>query len=258
MSELMGKPVIRYTWSGLEDGPVLVLGNSLGATGAMWEPQLAALGKHFRVLSYEHRGHGGSPAPAGPYTVDDLGRDVLELLDSLELDRVSYCGLSLGGIVGMWLAATAPERISRLALCCTTAKFDSPAPWIERAETVRASGTASIAPTLMSRWFTPEYAGDLTPILEMVAATDDEGYASCCEGLATLNLVDLLPKISAPTLVIVGDRDPATPPADGAAIAAEIPGARLISVHGAHLANVEAADEVTPALVDHLAYRFDE
>ncbi|GAA0643895.1 3-oxoadipate enol-lactonase [Kutzneria viridogrisea] len=243
--------MIRYSWSGLTEGPVLVLGNSLGTTSAMWDRQVPALGEHFRLLRYEHRGHGGSVAPPGPYTVDELGADVLALLDVLGLERVSYCGLSLGGMVGMWLAATAPERVDRLALCCTTAKFDSAQPWLDRAAAVREHGTASIAEQVVARWFTPERV-DLAPeFTAMLAGTEDEAYASCCEALAELDFTQLVSGIRAPTLVLVGDQDPATPPTHGRALAEAIPGARLARLPAAHLATVQAAEQATALLVDH-------
>ncbi len=242
--------------SGPPDAPVLVLGSSLGTTGAMWEPQLPALERHFRVLRYDHRGHGASPVPPGPYTIDDLGGDVLALLDALGLETVSYAGLSLGGMVGMWLAATAPERVDRLVLCCTSARFDSAQPWLDRAGAVRSGGTASIAAQVVARWFTPALADEalIERALAWMAAAPDDGYAACCDALAALDLRPLLPAITAPTLVIAGADDLAIPVEHGAAIAAAIPDARLAVVPGAaHLANIEASEAVTRLLLNHLA-----
>lgn len=249
---------LHYQWSGPAGAPVLVLGSSLGTTGTMWEPQLPALHRHFRVLRYDHRGHGASPTPAGPYTIDDLGGDVLALLDTLGVERVSYAGLSLGGMVGMWLAATAPERVNRLVLCCTSARFDTPQPWIERAAQVRANGTSAVAEQVVARWFTPAFAAHEPALIASAHAaiigTPRQGYAGCCDALAALDLRPLLPAITAPTLVVAGADDQATPPAYGRAIAAAIRGARLAVIPGAaHLANVEAPDAVTALLVGHLA-----
>ncbi len=256
----MSEPV-RLAWT--EDGgpagaPVLVLGNSLGTTGELWLPQLATLSRHFRVLRYEHRGHGGSPAPAGPYTLADLGRDVLRLLDELGTGPVSYCGVSLGGMVGMWLAAHAPDRIAVLAVCCTSARFPDQAFWADRAARVRAGGLGPMAAQVVGRWFTPEFgAGDpATParfIATLTSQVDPAGYAGCCDAIGEMDLRAALPAVAAPTLVIAGSEDQATPPWHGAVIARAIPDARLRVIRGAaHLANVSQPSEVTVALTSHL------
>lgn len=253
---------LRHQLTGRPGAPVLVLGNSLGTTGELWQAQLAAFEEHFLVLRYEHRGHGGSPAPSGPYTMDDLGGDVLALLDRLGLDRVRYAGVSLGGMVGMWLAAHAPDRIARLALCCTTARFDSPGAYLERADRVRREGIAAFAEQVVSRWFTPSFlsrqTGTVTRFRDALSGCDAEGYAGCCEAIGTMDLLPVLPSITAPTLVIAGGDDAATPPAYGRTIAGAIPGAALRVVPGAaHLANVERADEVTALLVEYLVGKGD-
>jgi len=248
---------LSATLTGPPHAPVLILGNSLGTTREMWEPQLARLGEHFRLLRYEHRGHGGSPAPPGPYSVADLGADVLRVLDDFGVTRAAYCGLSLGGMVGMWLAANAPGRIGALAVCCSTAHFPQPALWTQRAVTVRAEGMAAIAGPVVGRWFTPAFTrADPATTARFVATLETvtpEGYAGCCEAIAAMDLRPALPAITAPTLVIAATEDPATPPWHGAVIARGIPGARLRVVRGAaHLANVSAAGEVTAALSGHL------
>jgi 3-oxoadipate enol-lactonase len=238
--------------------PVLVLGNSLGTTGELWRPQLASLRSHFRVLQYEHRGHGGSPAPAGPYSIADLGGDVLRLLDELGTGPVGYCGVSLGGMIGMWLAAHAPDRITALAVCCTSACFPDRAFWSDRAAKVRASGLAPLAGQVVGRWFTPEFAArdPATPaafVDTMNSSVDPAGYAGCCDAIAGMDLRPALPAVTAPTLVIAGSEDPATPPWHGAVIARAIPDARLRVIRGAaHLANVSQPAEVTVALTSHL------
>jgi len=239
--------------------PVLVLGNSLGTTMELWQPQLGPLGRSFRLLRYEHRGHGGSPAPPGPYSIAGLGADVLRLLDEFEIKTACYCGVSLGGMVGMWLAANAPDRIAALALCCTSACLPPAEFWRDRAARVRAGGTGSIARQVVARWFTPGYqhahpgtvAGFVTTLEREVVP---EGYAGCCEAVAAMDLRPLLACIAAPTLVIAGAEDPATPPWHGAVIASAIPGARLRVIRGtAHLANVSTAAEFSAALLAHLA-----
>ena len=243
---------------GPPDAPVLVLGNSLGTTGELWQPQLRTLRKHFRVVDYEHRGHAGSPAPAGSYTIAELGGDVLRLLDELGIGAVSYGGVSLGGMVGMWLAAYAPDRISALAVCCTSACFPDRAFWTDRAARVRASGLAPLAEQVVGRWFTPSFAAHhpATPaafVATMNRSVDPAGYAGCCDAIAGMDLRPALPAISAPTLVIAGSEDPATPPWLGAVIARGIPDSRLRVIRGAaHLANVSQPSEVTVALTGHL------
>jgi 3-oxoadipate enol-lactonase len=237
--------------------PVLVLGNSLGTTGEVWQPQLATLREHFRLVRYEHRGHGGSPAPAGPYALADLGADVLRLLDDLRTGPVSYAGISLGGMVGMWLAAHAPDRITALAVCCTSACFPDQAFWSDRAARVRADGLAPLAGQVVGRWFTPEFAAHHPAIPAGFVATlnssvDPVGYAGCCDAIAGMDLRPALPAVTAPTLVIAGSEDPATPPWQGAVIARAIPDARLRVIRGAaHLANVSQPSEVTVALASH-------
>ena len=189
--------------------------------------------------------------------MDDLGGDVLELMDSLGVDRFSYAGVSIGGMVGMWLGAHAPDRVARLALVCTTARFPSPDPWRSRVEQVRAGGTASIADAVVARWFTPPYAEahpeTVRRFKETLSTVDDEAYVGCCEAIAAMDLTPALPKITAPVVVVAGADDLAIPADQCAAIAAQIPGATLTVVpDAAHLANVEQADTVTTILLGHL------
>ena len=259
MSEPPGTVRLAASLEGPAGAPVLVLGNSLGTTGELWRPQLAALGARFRLLRYEHRGHGGSPAPPGPYTMAGLGADVLRLLDESGIETAHYCGVSLGGMVGMWLAVNAPDRIGALALCCTSAYLPPAQMWADRAALVRSAGMASISQQVVGRWFTPAFAGRHPGVAAGFVATMErrvvpEGYAGCCEAIAAMDLRPLLGSVTARTLVIAGADDPATPPWYGAAIASAIPGARLRVIRGAaHLANVSQAAEVTAALLAHLA-----
>jgi 3-oxoadipate enol-lactonase len=270
-------PPVRLASSleGPAGAPVLVLGNSLGTTRAVWDPQVPALREHFRLLRYEHRGHGRpagaagisspaasadpgqSPAPAGPYAIDELGRDVLGLLDAHGIERAAYCGISLGAMVGMWLAAHAPERIAGLGLCCTSAFLPPAAMWTARAEQVRCAGMASIAEPVVSRWFTPQFRDRCPSVpasfVDGLLGTDPQGYAGCCDAIAAMDLRPALGSITAPTLVIAGAQDPATPPWHGAVIASGIRNSALIVIRGAsHLANVAAAGQVTSALLSHL------
>jgi 3-oxoadipate enol-lactonase len=258
MSDPAGPVRLSASLTGAAGAPVLVLGNSVGTTSELWQPQLAVLGARFRLLRYEHRGHGGSPAPPGPYTIAGLGADVLALLDEHEIGTARYCGLSLGGMVGMWLAANAPGRISSLALCCTSAFLRPAQLWEDRAALVRSAGMTAISGQVVGRWFTPAYAAAHPgTVAAFVAALEErvvpEGYAGCCDAIAAMDLRPALGSVKAPALVIAGADDPATPPWHGAVIAAAIPGARLRVIRGAaHLANVSQAAEVTAALLAHL------
>ena len=246
---------VSYTEDGPADAPVVVLSNSLGATRAMWDPQVPALAERYRVITYDSRGHGESPVPPGPYSLDDLVDDVVALLDRVRAARAHVAGLSLGGMTAMRLAAREPARVNRLALLCTSAKAD-PQGFLDRAVAARSGGTAPLAPVVVSRWLTPPYAAehpDLVARLEsMIATADDEGYAACCEVVAGLDLREDLGRITAPTLVVSGREDPALPPEHQRLIADGIAGAELVTVSpGAHLANLEQPLQVTGALLGH-------
>ncbi|MGY1680916.1 3-oxoadipate enol-lactonase [Geodermatophilus sp. SYSU D01176] len=247
---------VSYTEEGPADAPVVVLSNSLGATRGMWDPQVPALAERYRVVTYDTRGHGESPAPAGPYSLDDLVDDVVALLDRLGVRKAHVAGLSLGGMTALRLAAREPARVDRLVALATSAKPD-PQGFLDRAAAARSGGTAPLAPTVVSRWLTPGYAAehpDLVARLEaMIVAADDEGYALCCEVVAAVDLREDLGRITAPTLVVSGAEDPALPPPHQQAIAEGIAGAALVSVSpGAHLPNLEQPLQVTGALLGHL------
>ena len=248
---------LNYRLEGPEDAPVLVLSNSLGTTLEMWDDQSPALREHFRVLRYDTRGHGGSPAPPGPYAIDELGRDVLSLLDHLGVERASFCGLSIGGMTGMWLASEAPERIERLVLCCTSALLGPKSVWDERIETATERGMTALVDGVIERWFTPGFRLDNPEPVEKMArtlrGTDPEGYAGCCAAIRDMDLRDRLPSIRSPTLVVSGADDPATPPDHGRFIADAVPGARFELVpEAAHIANVEQPETVTRLILTHL------
>jgi 3-oxoadipate enol-lactonase len=248
---------VRHRFDGPEDAPVVVLAHSVGCDLSMWDPQVDALSARFRVLRYDHRGHGGSPVPDGPYSMADLGGDVLALLDRLELERVHVGGLSLGGMVAMWLATHAPQRVDRLVLCCTAAHFPPPELWDERARAVRAEGMGALVDGVMERWLTPGFRAREPEAVERLRATflatAPEGYAGCCAAIRDMDLRAELPGVAAPTLVLAGAEDPATPPARGAEIADAIPGARLeVLPDAAHLANLEQRDALTRAMAEHL------
>lgn len=234
-------------------GPAVVLSNSLGSDHRMWDAQLADLERHFTVVRYDTRGHGESPVPAGPYSIDDLTDDLVALLDRLQIERAHVVGLSLGGMTAMRLAARNPERVDRVVLLCTAAYLPPAQAWTERAATVRAGGAAAVASAVVSRWFSTGYPGDRAYWEAMVAGTPAEGYAGCCEAIAKLDLREDLSLISAPVLAIAGSDDPATPPATLAGITDAVPGSRLLVVdRAAHLANAEQPGVITPAIIEHL------
>jgi 3-oxoadipate enol-lactonase/4-carboxymuconolactone decarboxylase len=247
----------RYVVDGPDGAPVVVLANSLGTSSALWARQVPHLAQHLRVVRYEHPGHGGSAAPPGPYTVADLGADLLELLDHLAVERASLCGVSLGGMVSMWAAAKHPERVERLVLAGTAACLPPAETWYERATAVRAQGTGFLLDTLLARWFTPGFT-DRRPdvaaeVAAMLAAVDPEGYAACCEAIAVMDQRQALDAIVAPTLVIAGASDPVTPPATALGLHEAIAGSALrVLPDAAHLANIEQADQFTAAVLEHL------
>jgi 3-oxoadipate enol-lactonase len=245
---------LHHRLDGPDEAPPLLLCNSLGTTLEMWDSQVPALAAHFRLVRYDRRGHGRSPVPPGPYSIEDLGRDALALLDDLGIERASFCGLSIGGMVGMWLAAETPERVDRLVLCCTAPILPPRKQWLERAATVRARGVSAIVDATLDRWLTPTAPGSLRETFRaMLLGTPAEGYAGCCEALADLDLRDRLAAIEAPTLVVTGAEDPVAPPEAGELLAASISAARHVTVAGArHIANAEQPAAFTQHLLAHL------
>ena len=239
------------------DGPVLLMGGSLGTTVRMWDGQRPMV-EHLRLVRFDHRGHGASPVPPGPYEIADLGRDVLDLMDELGIERASYCGLSIGGMVGMWLGANAPDRIDRLVLLCTAAHMPDRSFWRDRAAAVLAAGsTAPIADGVVERWLTPGFADAHPEVREelhaMLLAAPPDGYAACCGAIERMDLLDALPRITAPTLVISGAQDEAAPPERQRVIAEAIPGARHETLSpAAHIAAVEQAEAVNHLILEHL------
>ena len=248
---------LHHVVDGPSGAPTIVLSTSLGTTLEMWEPQVSALAEQFKVVRFDRRGHGRSPVVEGATTIDDLGNDIVQLLDTLSLERVSFCGISLGGLEGIWLGINAPGRIERLVLSCTAAAYLPQQNWIDRGALVRAEGTGSIADATLGRWFRPSF-GESHPDLvvryrAMLTSTPADGYAACCDVLAAADLSGRRGEIVAPTLVVSGAEDPVCPPADGAALAAAIPGAvHTVIADAAHIANVEQPEAFTAALLKHL------
>jgi 3-oxoadipate enol-lactonase len=245
----------------IDGGPpgaeVVVLSHSLGTALGLWDRQVAALAGRFRVVRYDLRGHGRSPVPPGPYEIADLGGDLLALLDRLDVARAHLCGLSLGGMLSLWVAAHHPARVDRLVVCCTSALLGTPESWEERATQVLAHGTASVADAVIARWFTPAFSARqparVAEARAMLVASPAAGYAACAQAIGRMDLRGDLGAIRAPTLAIAGADDPSTTPEHLARIAAAVPGGRLEVVAGAaHLANLEQPEVVTRLIVDHL------
>jgi 3-oxoadipate enol-lactonase len=228
---------------------VLMFSNSLGTDLNMWDPQMAHLSKDFRILRYDTRGHGQTAVPQGEYNVDQLGHDVLGLLDALGLDRVHFCGLSMGGMIGMWLGIAAPQRLNRLIVCSSAAKIGSNELWNARIASVRKDGMKQVAAAVVERWFTPEYRASNQDIVartqKMLEAAPPEGYASCCAAVRDMDQRDAIAKIKVPTLVIYGSKDPAIPVKDALFLKEKIAGASAMELAAAHLSNVEQADAFT-------------
>lgn len=243
---------IHYSFAGAKDAPALAFSNSLGTNYSMWDPQVHELRIKFRVLRYDTRGHGESGVLPGPYTIEQLGKDFLGLLDELHLGSVHFCGLSMGGMIGMWLGIHAPSRLNKLVLCNTGAKIGTEESWRSRIEAVQKGGMKSIASGVMERWFTTAFhakePATVVRTQKILEETDPEGYIACCEAVRDYDCREQLQKIGDQTLVITGAHDPATPPADGRFVAGHIRGAKYLELDAAHLSNIEDGDRFTGEL----------
>ncbi len=250
---------IHYELSGKEDGPVVLLSHSLASSLKMWEPQMERLRTHFRVLRYDTRGHGKSETTPAPYTLERLGEDVIGLLDQLGMDRVHWVGLSMGGMIGQAVALHHPERLLSLALCDTSAVMPEEVQpiWEERIEAVRTKGMRSQLDATMERWFTPSYLKSNSPMLRLIKeellATPPEGYIGCASAIRRLNYLDRLKEISLPTLILVGEDDPATPVSASQAMHERIRHSILVILPACrHLSNVEQAEAFNTHLLEFL------
>jgi 3-oxoadipate enol-lactonase len=248
---------LYYEVSGNPRGTLLVLANSLGSNLHMLDKVLPALESRHRVLRFDMRGHGESTLAPEPFTIEQLGRDVLRLLDEVEVDRANVCGLSLGGLVTLWLGIHAPERLHRLIFANTAARIGNREAWEQRIATVQSTGMSPLAAATVERWFTPAYRAshpeEMEQIRQMIAATDPRGYMACCAVLRDADLRAQIGAIKAASLVITGTHDPATPPSDGLALHAGIRESRYLELDAAHLSAWECADKFANAVVQHLA-----
>ena len=251
-----GDVELEYRLDGAEDAPLVVLSNSLGTSMAMWEPQMQALTARFRVLRYDARGHGSSSVPPGPYTIAQMGEDVLALLRALHVRRAHFCGLSMGGMVGLWLGVHAPALIDRLVLSNTAARIGPPEAWNTRIARVREGGMQAIVDAVLARWLTPDFIASGAPAVQlartMLLASPAEGYCASCAAVRDMDQRDDIGRILAPTLVIAGTHDLVTTPADHRYLADRIDGARYVELDAPHISNLEQPAAYTRTLVDFL------
>jgi 3-oxoadipate enol-lactonase len=248
----------NYRFDGPRGAQVLVLSNSLGTTLDLWAPQVDACAVRFRVLRYDSRGHGRSAVTPGPYTIEQLGRDVVALLDALDIDQAHFCGLSMGGMVGMWLGVNAPDRLDQLVLCNTAAKIGTDPLWDARIDAVRRGGMAAVADSVMARWLTEEFrARDpalVDRVRQMLLGTPPEGYMACCAAVRDSDQRAAIGQISRPTLVIGGSHDGATTPAETRLVAEAVAGARYVELDASHLSNVEQAGAFNQAVLGFITH----
>jgi 3-oxoadipate enol-lactonase len=244
-----------YRLEGRSNLPVLVLSHSLGCDHGMWGPQMPDLLQHFQVLRYDTRGHGASGVPNGDYTLDQLGQDVLALTDKLNLEKFAFCGISMGGAVGQWLAINAPQRLTALVLANTSPKFGTPDIWDARRKAVQEGGMQAVVDAIMQRFFSPDkqestWAQSTRAVL---LGADPKGYSACCAALRDADTRASLKKISVPTLVIGSEKDPSTPwEGNGSVLASDIPNAKAFRLQTAHLSNLEQPRAFNTALLDFL------
>jgi len=247
---------LRYELAGAEDAPVVVFSHSLGADLSMWDAQAAEFARGYRVLRYDTRGHGESSLPAGPHNLSALAGDVLDLLDYLSLPVVSVCGLSLGGLTGLWLAQNAAKRVRKVVACSAAAKIGTQESWDARIQAVRREGMAAVVPGILERWFTPGFHAKspeaIRAMERVLLSIDVDGYAAGCAAVRDADFREGLSGLAVPTLVVNGASDPVAPPSDGHALSALIPRARYLEFAGAHLFTMESPAEFTAAVLGFL------
>ncbi|MEZ5788593.1 MAG: 3-oxoadipate enol-lactonase [Xanthobacteraceae bacterium] len=241
---------------GAESAPVLMFSNSLGVDLSMWEPQIATFSRHFRVVRYDRRGHGRSGVTPGPYTMEQLARDDLAIMDRLGLERVNFCGISMGGMVGQWLGAFAPERLNRLVLANTSCYYPDKTPWNDRIKTVREKGVNAVADMVLGVWFTKEFHArepdTIARFRRMLVSTPVEGYVSCGAAVRDMDHRDILAKITMPTFIIAGRHDGSTTVEAAEFIRGRVPGAQMTILDAAHISNVEQATAFTTEVLGFL------
>jgi 3-oxoadipate enol-lactonase len=250
---------INVQVEGPKDAPALLLSNSLGTDLHMWDPQVPAFTKHFRLVRYDRRGHGRSGAPRGPYSMELLGKDVLAILDGLGIQKANWCGLSMGGMVGMWLGANAPERLERIVLSNTGPYYADKQSWTDRMALVMERGVDAIVEGTMQRWFTPEFRQNnpdmVARLSEIMRTTPKDGYVGCCAAVRDMDHRDLLARIPVPTLIVCGRHDPATTVEMGEYMRERIPNSEMTILEAAHVSNIEQPQAFTDAVVGFLTRR---
>ena len=248
---------INYQTFGDASHPAIVFSNSLGTKYSMWQPQIDALQKDYYVVCYDTRGHGASSAPKGPYSIEQLGTDVIRLLDHLNIKMASFCGISMGGLTGQWLAIHHPDRFNHVIVCNTAAKIGQAQAWNERAALVREQGLKPIADTAATRWFTEPFIQSNTAIVQSLSndlgAGSPEGYASCCEALAKADVREELASIQVPVLIIAGQQDPVTTVEDGQYMLDRISNAQLFEINASHISNIEQPEAFNQAVLNFIA-----
>jgi len=250
---------IHYEVEGAQDKPVLMFCNSLGTTLHMWDGQMPEVLKHFRVVRYDRRGHGKSGVPVGPYNMEMLGRDALAVMDAAGVDKINWCGLSMGGMIGMWLGANAPQRCNRLILSNTSAYFENKQIWNDRIAVVKEKGLNAVVGGTLERWFTKDFRdrepAKVKSIADMFLATKPEGYIACGEAVRDMDHREIIKSIKAPTMIIAGKQDAGTTVEMAELVRKSIPGASLTLFDAAHIANVECAHDYTDAVLGFLLHK---
>ena len=248
--------VPAHKFIGERSNPVLVLSHSMGADRQFWAHQVETLRENFLLLLYDHRGHGESETPPSPWTIQDFGTDLLRLMDNLDLDSVHFCGISLGGMVGLWLAQNAPDRIDKLIIANTTAYTKDPTILQNRLKVIQQQGMEAIVENILEGWFTLEFKKTNPETIEQIRKkllwADPESYVATAEAVCVMDLRSDLRGITAPTLVITGSEDKPTPKAWGEEIATEIPDAKVVELPAAHMSNMEAPNAFSQAVLDFL------
>ncbi|MBG3852060.1 3-oxoadipate enol-lactonase [Xanthomonas sp. WHRI 8391] len=246
---------LHYRLDGTEGRPWLTFCNSLGTDLQMWDSQIAAFAPHYRILRYDRRGHGDSDTPPGPYSVGDLGQDVLALWDALQIAQSDFCGVSIGGLTGQWLGLHVPQRLRRLVVCATAQKIGSSESWNARIAQVRSEGLAVLVDATLQRWFTPPFAISHAHRLGMIVAafvaTSPDGYIACCQAVANADFRGALDTLALPLLAVAGEDDPVCPPNDLREIASAAPHGHYAQVPGRHICNLES-----PAAFNATVLRF--